>query len=116
MMQGPRIVWPPEEGYFRLRLVRGGWSVPAQISYDVETGWRATIDGAEREPNRDPALATDVPRVWHYGRFIPEHEYEQLVALKAWAIEHSPRHPCVNPLKPIDRMMLDPIILAPRYP
>lgn len=106
-----RRVWPPEPGYFRVRLVRGGWQVPAKIEI-ADGKWAVSIDGAYvEEPNADPALA-GAGRVWHYGDIIPEDEYRWLLDLKDAARTLAPSHPCLHPRTPIDPNNLTPLEVA----
>jgi hypothetical protein len=104
-----RLVWPPSPGTFRLRLVKGGWAVPAQI-VETAAGWCAIIDEFAFAPHPDPTQAEGVERIWTGGTKIDQAEYDWLIALKAAAKAAAPRHPAVNPHKRIDHMLLTPII------
>jgi len=104
-----RSIWPPSPGTFRLRLVKGGWAVPAQI-VETAAGWCAIIDEIALPPNPDPAQAEGVERVWTSGHKIDEAEYRYLTAVKEYAAKHAPDHPALNPRKPIDHMLLRPIL------
>lgn len=104
-----RSIWPPSVGTFRLRLVKGGWAVPAQI-VETAAGWCAIIDEIALPPHPDPAQADGVERVWTGGTMIDQSEYDWLIALKAAAKQTAPDHPAVNPRKPIDHMLLKPIL------
>jgi hypothetical protein len=120
-----RLVWPPEPGPFKIRLVARGWQVPARILHEPLSGavgcdgatlyqWQAVVDGIAREPDHDPARAEDVARIWHSGQRISEDDYRFLVDMGDWARAHDPRHPAANPLRPIDPSRLRP--LRPRTP
>jgi hypothetical protein len=102
-----RLIWPPEPGWFRLRLVRGGWQVPCQIVHQDGLWW-AIVDGEAKAANADPACAEDVERIWHYGTAIMRHEFDYLEALRAFA---PPDHPARNPL-----VRIDPRTLTPQVP
>jgi hypothetical protein len=106
-----RSAWPPIPGCFRIRLVRGGWAVPARIEHDGAL-WRVTIDGTASEA-ADPVHA-GAERVWHYGKAIEDWEYADLLRLKEWAAAHDPSHPCLSPRQPIDPMRLRPVQIRRR--
>lgn len=95
-------------GFFRLRLVRHGWQVPAQI---VRSGrfWSAVLDGVAGDLAHDPFTADHVARIHEGGTVIREAEYIWLLALKAWAASADPNHPCLHPYRAIDPMLLRPI-------
>lgn len=100
--QAPRRVDLPEPGLFRLRLVRGGPWVAAEIAQDEVGRWTATIDGAVLEPSHtDAALAEGVFRVWHYGHAIGASEHAFLVERALWSRIHAPDSPEANPKQPI---------------
>lgn len=100
--QDPRRVDLPEPGTFRLRLVRGGPWVAAEIERDALGVWTAVIDGERQVPGHpDPALAEGVFRVWHYGHAIDASEHAFLVARARWARIHAPDSPEANPKRPI---------------
>lgn len=106
--QPSRLVWPPSPGYYRLRLVRGGWEVPARLSFD-DGLWTAEIDGVViAPPHADPVLA-GADQIWHYGRPITELEYRLLHKLKQIVRCTDPSHPAVNPHRPIDPNRLRPL-------
>jgi hypothetical protein len=113
--QRPRNVWPPEPGWFRLRLVRGGWPVPAAIRHTID-GWFAVIDGFQHPPADDPAYAEGISDLWTYGDRIEEHEYEYLLALRAHVLTHEPDHPAANPHRAIQPALLRPILPAGHTP
>jgi hypothetical protein len=104
------MIWPPEPGPFSLRLVKGGWRVPARIVRDAEDRWHAEVDGEAHAADADPAQAVMVATLWHVGIKIDEQTYDWLLAMKAHALAREPDHPCLHPRKPID-----PRLLKPRY-
>jgi hypothetical protein len=104
-----RVVWPPEPGLFRLRLVRGGWGVPARIAVTID-GWRAEIDGIAYPPDPDPARAPGVERIWVSAEIIDQLEYQWLVEMREWALAHDPDHPAANPQRAINPAELRPIL------
>lgn len=100
--QAARRVDEPSPGHFRIRLVRAGPWVAAEIRRSDEGVWSAWIDGAAMEPaNADAALAAEVFRIWHYGEIIAEHEHAYLVERARWARTHAPDAPEANPTRPI---------------
>jgi len=102
-----RLIWPPSPGWFKLRLVRGGWQVPAMICHHDQIGWWAVLDGEQFAPHDDPAHAPRVSDIWT-GTIIDEATYDWLLAVKAWARQHEPDHPCLSPTKPISHRRLIP--------
>jgi hypothetical protein len=100
-----------EPGFFRLRLVKGGWKVPARIEFDEGT-WTVTIDGEARSA-RDP-YAAGADYVWTSGEAIEEWQYADLLDLKLWAASAEPTHPCLQPRKRMDPMTLPPVRFARR--
>lgn len=107
--QKSRAVWPPEAGYFSVRLVRKGFRVPARIIHDGEK-WQAEVDGEMQTPHPDPALAAMVADIWYGGRQIDQQEYDYLVAVKEHARVNNPQHPCLHPRCAIDHRVLTPIM------
>lgn len=107
-MTAPRRIDQPEPGFFTLRLIRNGWAVPCSIDFEEQTEfWTATIDGEARR-HIDPVQA-GVFRIWIYGKQIEAWRYADLLALKSWAQQHDPDHPCLHPRKPIDFMRITPV-------
>lgn len=108
MSEEPRPIADPQPGYFRLRLVKGGWAVPCAIGEDEQTGkWTSIID--EQEISHIDPVEAGVFRVWIYGERIEAWQYADLLALKAWAKQAYPDHPCLHPRRAIDPMRLRPI-------
>ena len=107
-MTDPRRVDEPKEGFFLIRLVRGGVPVAARIGHD-ERGWFVIIDGVEKRPDADPWQAEDMSRVWHYGREIDQVEYDYTLARAAHARQHLPGHPAADPTKPVDLNDVPPL-------
>jgi hypothetical protein len=108
-----RNVWPPEPGFFSLRLVRNGWPVPARIVCDGGC-WYAIIDGLEHPPAFDPAYAPHVARVWERGTRVDRADYDWRNEMRAYAAANEPAHPCLRPTEPMDPLSLPP--LRPRTP
>jgi hypothetical protein len=104
-----RVVWPPEPGFFRLRLVRAGWGVPAEIIHD-DRGWSAVLNGEQGTPHPDPESANDVARIWQFGQKIEAAEYRWLESVRVWALANDPQHPAARPTKAIDPSTLRPIL------
>ncbi len=104
--RGPvRRLDTPEEGYFILRLVRGGPWVPCAITNTFGL-WQAVINGETMQPaHEDPVQAKDVCRVWNYHRErIDRAEYDRLLGLKK-----NPSHPANNPQQAIDVGAMAPL-------
>lgn len=99
--QAPRRVDQPQPGLFKLRLVRGGPWVAAEIECDALGAWTATIDAERRDGHPDPAQAADVFRIWHYGTQVDASEHAFLVERARWARIHSPDAPEANPTRAI---------------
>lgn len=105
-----RAVDVVEPGYFRMRLVRGGWQVPCKIERGA-AGWQATIDGFTHPPDPDPWRAEGVSGIHAYGERIDRQTYSWLLRVKAWAVENHPDHPALEP-----RRRMEPSRLRPLYP
>jgi hypothetical protein len=99
--QAPRRVDLPQPGLFKIRLVRGGPWVAAEIAQDEAGRWSATIDGAAADSHPDPAQAEGVFRIWHYGSVIDASEHAFLTERARWARTHAPDSPEANPKRPI---------------
>ena len=105
-----------QPGFFKVRLVRGGPWVAAEL---IIAGGRlaTTEDGC---PVFAPIWLAELPdllveatmegeafrhplfRLLYFGVRIDETEYRHLLATAAWARKHSPRNPAANPTKPVD--------------
>jgi hypothetical protein len=108
-----RLIWPPEPGLFRLRLVKGAWGVPARIHHwPAANLWAAEIDEALSDSTRDPAHIPQISMIWHGGLRIDAAEYEWLIETKRYAEIANPEHPCLSPTRPIDRSRLRPFVPA----
>lgn len=103
-----RAVWPPEPGWFRMRLVPRGWAAPCQIILHPDGTWQAIIDGDAGAASPDPVQA-GVDRIWHSGTRIPEDEFRFLNAVREWAKKHQLEHPAANAMLPIRPGLLKPI-------
>jgi hypothetical protein len=96
--QASRRIDIPEPGFFKLRLVRRGPFVGAEIARSLGF-WSATINGAScgaRHP--DPAYAAGIERIWTGGTRIDANEYAALL-----------RNPPATPDLPIDVSAMTPI-------
>jgi hypothetical protein len=101
----PRAVWPPEPGFYKMRLCKGGWPVPCEIRILKHGAWQTVIDGRESPTAFDP-IAVQADRIWYAGEPIPEYQYRYLLALREQAPDD---HPARNPLKPINPSRLSPL-------
>jgi hypothetical protein len=104
----PRAVDRPETGFFRMRLVRKGPFVAAQINHQ-NNHWWAVINGDKYPPAADPAAAPYVFDVWLAGERITEDEYNYLTARRTWAAQHAPRDPANAPRQRVDTAFLPPL-------
>lgn len=106
----PRSVDTPEPGFFRMRLVRGGPWVAAELRRDADGAWTALIDGVPSQPSSpDPAVAADVFRIWHGAEAVTASEHAYLIERAAWARQHSPDSPEATPRQPIRLGRLPPV-------
>ncbi len=116
----------PRPGFFKMRLVRGGPFVGAEIrhgpAHDPETGeeldrswmWEALINGKHvRQPAGDP-LNAGVFRVWESGTEITEAEYRYLIADADWCAKHAPSEPQAQPTRAVRIGELPPEHFLPR--
>jgi hypothetical protein len=99
----PRRIDQPEPGFFRMRLVKGGWLVPCQILCQRGLFW-AVVDGTEHPKHHDPILAPWVARVWEGGQSTTETDYRWRLLMREWASQHHKRHPCLTPTRAISMM------------
>ncbi len=76
----PRRIDQPEPGYFKVRLCRKGPWVGAEIRHNVNTGWKAFINGESCGfANQDYIVADGVNRIWTFGSTITAAEYKALM-------------------------------------
>ena len=120
MKQPARVLTDPQPGLYTLRLVPKGWPVAARLDRSVDGIWSCWIDG-ERVPGewtQDGLLemlmmsfisadeAAPIARLIVWGIPCDEATYQHRLAMKVWALMHSPRHPAANPRKSIDASTL----------
>ncbi len=107
----PDVLSARGPGYYRLKLVRGGWGVPCLITHQ-DGLWQATIDGQEFGAVEDPLSSDELVSIWTWGRQSSEQEYRYLTALRQSA---PPDHPCHHPDRPINFLTttLHPVRSAP---
>ena len=117
--QPARQVDRPQPGWFKLRLVRKGPIVPAEITHgptaDPETGrpldrswyYAAAING-EPDPAPSPSPSDRVLFVWTSGWPISPTDYVRLLADRRWAAQYAPRSPEAKPRAPVNRWSIDP--------
>ena len=107
----------PEEGYYALKLVKGGPEVAACIFRVPATGpehalyaWHAMADDEQLGiTHEDPQLADGVQQVWLFGRRVSQQEYDFMLARARHAKLHDPQSPWANPRKPLDLKSIPPI-------
>lgn len=108
--EAPRRIDRPEPALFRMRLVRGGPWVAAEIRVDDAGEFSAVIDGEPAGPaHRDPAMAARVMDVWISGVRIDAGEHAYLLAMSRWARQSAPDRPEANPDQPINLMRMPPL-------
>lgn len=111
----PRRPDQPRPGFFKMRIVKGGAYVGAEIrhgpSRDPDTGglmderswmWETWINGElARAPSPDPTHA-GVWRVWMHAEEISEPAYRHLIADREWCKQNLPASPEAQPTKKAD--------------
>lgn len=100
----------PREGYFRVRLIRGGLFVGVRFWLEG-TQWRVEVDGRQVRVVDDHIILLDALEVWpHCGETneISEREFNFLARRRDWAREHAPDHPAAKPHQPVDLSKLPP--------
>lgn len=115
-----RLVGEPIPGRYLTKLVQKGWAVPASIETTADgTAFTATLDGEPLpgEWSRDDIETqlydwiTGEPshpflKITLYGQQCTEAEYQHRLAMKHWARQHAPWHPCLHPTRSIDHSTL----------
>lgn len=113
----------PETGYRRVRLVRRGPWVAAEIREEksqlvaelcgLGVVWRGTRDALAAEAEAallaGRAFAHPLLRISLFGIPIEEAEWRYLTARRLWAIEHAPDDPYASAKAPIDLDNLPPL-------
>lgn len=124
--KGPsRVLSEPRPGFFKMRRVRGGPFVGAEIRHgpapDPDTGepldrswlWEALVNGKhEREPAGDP-LKAGVIMIWESATEITEREYRFLIADAEWCAKHAPDEPQAKPTEKVSIVDLPPSHFLP---
>lgn len=113
----------PKPGYRRVRLVRRGPWVAAEIRKDGQeliaevcgrgVVWRGTLDvlAAEADEARSQGRAFSHPflRISLFGILIEKPEWQYLTDRRLWAIAHAPDDPYASAGEPIDLNALPPL-------
>lgn len=97
----------PKEGYWLIRLAKGGPLVPASIQR-IHTTFEP--GNPQNEMDRSPFLAAfingnpvSLEEVWHRkGQPISKEEYLFQLADSAWVRDYAPNDPKANPKKAVD--------------
>ena len=99
-------------GFFRIRLVKGGTFVPAIIfqacpampcEWDIEPDeWFSPLDRSRPLQALVNGQDSDVEKVWIFGQPISQEEYEFMLADSEWCAEFTPNDPKANPYKAVD--------------
>ena len=107
-----RDLMAPPTGFFLYRKVRNGWQVPVQIEI-IEGRYVITVDGTVDPFSPTPAEIGDFDITQHhlgkvtlFGERCDETMYRYRLALKDWAINSCPDHPCLHPDKPVDLRLI----------
>jgi hypothetical protein len=108
----------PEPGYYLTSLVGKGWAVPCRLDlkdglYSVEVDGEA-IPGAWDSEQLGMLLenwvtakdTAPIVRVILWGQPCEEHVYAHRLAMKEWASQFSPDHPCLTPMKRMNPRLL----------
>lgn len=106
----------PQSGHYLISISPKGWKVPARVTIEDDV-IRLVINGSQvidrwyvNELGNLLADATmagtlfDHPlfRVVLFGEPCDETTYRHRLALRDWAVDNAPWHPCLHPDKPID--------------
>ena len=95
------------EGFYRVKLVRRGPMVPAELRWENDR-IVAYIDGKKSVGELDGWQQDAVDRIAIWGEPIDEAEHRYMVAFAAHARVHMPDHPVANPMKPINLRLVSP--------
>ena len=121
-----RQIDQPRPGYFKMRIVKGGPFVGAEIrhgpSRDPETGeelerswlWEALIDGKHARPPACDPMNAGVFRIWESATEISEHEYRFMISDAEWCKQHAPEEPKSKPNAEINLVNLPASHFKPR--
>lgn len=109
----PRNPTAPEPGFYLVRMRKGAWEVPASISL-TDGIYRFVIDGEEIPGEFQPQdlevlvvgwlmaeASGPIARLLMWGRPTDELTYRHRLAVKSWAQQWEPDHPCLHPNRPI---------------
>lgn len=114
MTEEARYVGRPEPGFYRVRLVRGGPWVAAQIilaptpdpwvpdnPMDRPCYWSVVVNG---EPSKLTEMVPDkdVWKVYEWGERIDRETYDLMLAQAEWDRKYDPASPLANPDKRVD--------------
>lgn len=114
--QPPRRIDQVTPGFYRVRKVKGGPWIGAEIVVQdsmifVSEDGAPSFDGVSVNALADlivdcvsdgDAFRHPLLRVAWFGTLITEAEYRHLLAMSNWAQMHAPDHPAANPGKRID--------------
>ena len=108
--------WNLAPGFYKARLVKGGWEVPVRVYLD-DGLYSCEVDGDLVLSSFDPARLDDMlkelppgeethplMRLRLIGTVIDQTDYDYRTALRKWAREHEPFHPCLHARKPISTL------------
>jgi hypothetical protein len=106
----PEVNPSPECGWFKTRLVRGGPWVAAKIWLEAETDAKTgELMGPEEMRCEVNGGYKDAGEWWDRlaGHPISEKDYQYLVDLRNYAVNHAPGEPLANPRRPVDWLKTD---------
>lgn len=114
MSKSPRTLTRPQPGYYLLRRIRRGWAVPCRI-VESDGQFQCYLDGelmpgswAEEEIAGFwiQFLIADsvhpIVQIQCHGITCDEATYAHRMAMKVWAAQSAPDHPCLHTMRPID--------------
>lgn len=117
-MIGPRKDGQYQPGFYKIRLVRGGVWVPAEIRYEAPTD-PDTGEALDRSHIHIPYINGQVKdgddavkwldRINVYGQVITENDHDRMVATVDWAKKSAPDLPEANQNRRADLGKMRPL-------
>lgn len=97
----PRHAADPQPGFFRMRVVKGGPLVGAEIKHCGKL-WEAWINGRMIRPPHEDASLAGVYRIWLIADPVEEPEFRYLIDDREWFACHEPTAPEARPGHPVN--------------
>jgi len=119
-----RIIDRPQQGFYVIRLVKGGPLVPARIwrpcACTVPNGddaidpnalheWRETCDRFPHLRGEIDGKHADLWMVWTSGRPTTEANWRYMTDVSRWARAHAPHEPEAQPRETVNLAAIPPI-------